>query len=82
MLETSKADYRHKRLQVIHDQEIQERGFKGWSSAFSNMEFIDNSKLDGILDFLGKFFIHELAKADPTWGVKKMQTFQGMSLML
>lgn len=54
LLETIKADDRHKRLHVIHDQEISKRGFKGWSMAFANMESIDKSKLEGISDFLEK----------------------------
>jgi hypothetical protein len=76
LLETIKADDRHKRLHVIHDQEIPERGFKGWSMAFANMESIDKSKLEGISDFLEKGYTHELAKADPTWAAQIMQTFQ------
>jgi hypothetical protein len=37
LLETIKADDRHKPLQVIYDQDIPERGFKGWSVVFANM---------------------------------------------
>jgi hypothetical protein len=48
LLETIKADERHKRLHVIHDQEIPEIGFKGWSVGFANMASIDKSKLEGI----------------------------------
>ena len=54
LLETTKADERHKRLHVIHDQEIPEIGFKGWSVGFANMASIDKSKLEGNLDFLEK----------------------------
>ena len=61
-LETIKADERHKRLHVIHDQEIPEIGFKGWSVGFANMESIDKSKLEGNLDFLGKAYTYELPK--------------------
>ena len=68
MLETIKADDRHKRLHVIHDQETPERGFKGWNVVFANMESIDKSKLEGITDFLDKKYTHELAKANPTLG--------------
>ena len=82
MLETIKADERHKRLHVIHDQEIPKIGFKGWSVGFANMESIDKSKLEGNLDFLVKGYTYELAKADSTWGAQIIKTFAGMSLML
>ena len=82
MLETIKADERHKRLHVIHDQEIPEIGFKGWSVGFANMESIDKSKLERNLDFLEKCYTYELAKAESNWGAQIMQTFQGMNLML
>jgi len=66
LLETIKADERHKRLHVIHDQEIPKIGFKGWSVGFANMESIDKSKLEGISDFLDKKYTHEQAKENPT----------------
>ena len=58
LLETIKADERHKRLHVIHDQEIPEIGFKGWSMGFANIESIDKSKLEGDLDFLEKDYTY------------------------
>ena len=58
LLETIKADDRHKRLHVIHDQEIPEIGFKGWSVGFANMASIDKSKLEGNLDFLEKDYTY------------------------
>ena len=82
LLETIKADERHKLLHVIHDQEIPKVGFKGWSVGFANMESIDKSKLEGNLDFLVKGYTYELAIADSTWGAQIMQTFQCMNLML
>jgi hypothetical protein len=82
LLETIKADERHKRLNVIHDQEIPEIGFKSWSVGFANMAPIDKSKLERSLDFLEKCYTYELAKADSNWGAQIMQTFQGMNLML
>jgi hypothetical protein len=45
-------------------------GFKGWNVVFANMESIDKSKLEGVLDFLEKGYTDELAKADFTWGLK------------
>jgi hypothetical protein len=81
LLETIKADERHKRLHVIHDQEIPEIGFKGWSVGFANMVSIDKSKLERTLDFLEKCYTHELAKANPTLGAQMMRTCQDMSLM-
>jgi hypothetical protein len=66
LLETIKADDRHKRLHVIHDQEIPEIGFKGWSVGFANMTSIDKSKLKENLDFLEKGYTYELTKADST----------------
>jgi len=82
LLETIKADERHKRLHVIHDQKIPEIDFKGWSVGFSNMESIDKLKLERNLDFLEKCYTYELAKADSNWGAQIMQTFQGINLML
>jgi hypothetical protein len=81
LLETIKGDDRHKRLHVIHDQEIPERGFKGWNVVFANMKSIDKSKLEGISDFLDKKYTHELAKANPTFGAQIMRTCQDMSLI-
>ena len=76
LLETVKSDDRHKRLHVIHDKEIPERGFNGWYMAFAYMESIDKSKLEGISDFLEKGYTYELAKGDPTWAAQIMQTFR------
>ena len=81
LLETIKADDRHKRLHVIHDQAIPERGFKGWNVVFANMKSIDKSKLEGISGFLDKKYTHELAKANPTLGAQIMRNCEDMSLM-
>ena len=75
LLETIKADKRHKRLNLVHEKEIAERGFKGWSMAFANMESIDKSKLEGISDFLEKGYTHELVK-DPSWAAQIMETYK------
>jgi hypothetical protein len=81
LLETIKADERHKLLHVIHDQEIPKVGFKGWSVGFANMESIDKSKLEGNLDFLVKGYTYELAKADSTWGRPNNANLSCMNLM-
>ena len=70
LLETIKADDRHKHLHVIHDQEIPERGFKGWNVVFANMESIDKSKLEGISDFLDKNISMSWLKQTPPWAPK------------
>jgi hypothetical protein len=66
LLETIKANEGHKRLNVIHDQEIPEIDFKGWRVRFANMASIDKSKLDENLDFLEKGYAYEMTKADST----------------
>jgi hypothetical protein len=65
LLETIKADERHRLLHVIHDQEIPEIGFKGWSVGVKNMASIDKSKLEENLDFLEKGYTYELLKQTP-----------------
>jgi hypothetical protein len=79
--EKIKADDRHKRLHVIHDQENPERGFKGWNVVFASMESIDKSKQEGISDFLDKKYTHELAKANPALGAQIIRTCQDIILM-
>lgn len=76
LLETIKSDKRHKRLNLIHEKEVAERGFKDWNMAFANMESIDKSKMEGISDFLEKGYTHELATEEPSWAAQIMETFK------
>ncbi len=76
LFETIKIDERHKRLHLIHEKEIDERCFKGWSMAFAELESINKSKLEGVSDFLEKGYTHELVKKDPSWAAQIMQTFK------
>jgi hypothetical protein len=76
LLETIKADNRHKRLNLVHEKEVSERGFKEWNMAFANMESIDKTKLKGISDFLEKGYTHELATENPSWAAQIMETFK------
>lgn len=76
LLETIKADKRHKRLNLIHEKEVSERGFKDWNMAFANMESIDKTKLKGVSGFLEMGYTHELATENPSWAAQIMETFK------
>ena len=42
------------------DEEIQERSFKNWRMAFTDLDPVENSKLDGFSEYFDKGFTSEL----------------------
>ena len=76
LLETIKDDPRHTSLDLVFDQETEERTFKNWSMAFAEFESIDKSKLLGVSDFLEKGFTSELLKGSTANTSRLLKTFK------
>ena len=76
MLDTIQNDNRHTGLELVYDEEIEERMFKNWSMAFADLENVDKCKLDGVSEFLEKGFTSELLKENPTKTSRLIKTFR------
>ena len=76
LLETIKADERHRSLKLVYNGEIPERSFKNWSMGFADLESVDKSKLEGVSEFLEKGYTHELIQNEPSHAILLMETFK------
>ena len=60
LLENIENNDRNTFVSLVYDGEIQERSFKNWRMAFADLDPVENSKLDGFLEYFDKGFTSEL----------------------
>jgi hypothetical protein len=71
-------DNRHSLSKVIYQEDIQARGFKGWSMAFKNIGEIDTSNLDGFSEFSTLDFTTERTNMRSSIAIKLIQSFKSL----
>lgn len=69
-------DPRHTSVDLVLEQKINERAFKNWSMAFSDLESLDKSRLEGVSEYLEKGFTSELLKNNPESFSRLVKTFR------
>jgi hypothetical protein len=71
-------DNRHSLSKIIYQEDILERGFKGWTMAFKSIDEIDSSSIDGFSEFLKLGFTNERTKVSPSIAINLIQSFKNL----
>jgi hypothetical protein len=71
-------DNRHSLSKIIYQEDILERGFKGWTMAFKSVDEIDTSCIDGFSKFSKLGFTNERTKVSPSIAISLIQSFKNL----
>ena len=71
-------DKRHSLSRVIYQENILERGFKGWTMAFKSIDELDTSGIDGFSEFSKLGFTNERTKVSPLIAIILIQSFKDL----
>jgi hypothetical protein len=69
-------DTRHSLLKIIYQENILERGFKGWTMAFKSIDEVDTSGIDGFSEFSKLGFTNERTKVSSSIAINLLQSFK------
>ena len=59
-----------------YQENILERGFKGWTMAFKSIDEVDTSGIDGFSEFSKLGFTNERTKVSPSIAINLLQSFK------
>ena len=71
-------DNRHSLSRIIYQENILERGFKGWTMAFKSIEEVDTSGIDGFSEFSTLDFTTERTNMRASIAIKLIQSFKSL----